>query len=283
MKVIKRILKTIETIPAFPATGNKVAQLLNKPDYSIMQVTNVIKFDPSISANVLKMANSAYFGAQHKISSINEAVMYLGQKNLMRAIQTAGVSKFYKKGASGYFDKALDLWEHSVAVGLMSQILAKQITGSEDPTLYTAALLHDVGKIIMGEFVRDELKKITTLVYENGMSFLEAEEIVLGINHAELGGKVAEHWNFPIEIRDAISYHHRPDLLEKEDKIMPWIVYMADEAWLMMGIGSSVEGLAQRAVSELLKKFNLKMRDLEKSMVLLSDDLKAARDLVNII
>ncbi|NLN40015.1 MAG: HDOD domain-containing protein [Smithella sp.] len=104
MKAIKRILKSIETIPAFPATGNKVAQLLNRPDYSVMQVANVIKYDPSITANILKMANSAYFGAQHKISSINDAVMYLGQKNLLRAIQTAGVSKFYKKGASGYFD-----------------------------------------------------------------------------------------------------------------------------------------------------------------------------------
>lgn len=283
MKVISRILKSIDTIPAFPATGNKVAQLLNKADYSVLQVANVIKYDPSITANILKMANSAYFGSQHKISTINDAVMYLGQKNLLRAIQTAGISKYYKKGVSGYFDKATDLWEHSVAVALMSQILSKKITGEENATLYTASLLHDVGKIILGEFVRDELKKITMLVAEQHMSFLEAEENVLGINHADLGGKIAEHWNFPIEIRDAISFHHRPDLLEKEDKIMPWIVYMADEACLMMGIGSSVEGLAQRAVGELLQKFNLRMRDLEKSMVMLSDDLNNAKDLINII
>jgi len=283
MKVIQRILKSIDTIPAFPATGNKVAQLLSKADYSVLQVANVIKFDPSITANILKMANSAYFGSQHKISTINDAVMYLGQKNLLRAIQTAGISKYYKKGSSGYFDNATDLWEHSVAVALMSQILSKKITGDENTTLYTASLLHDVGKIIMGEFVRDEMKKITMLVSAHGMSFLEAEETVLGINHADLGGKIAEHWNFPIEIREAIAFHHRPDLLAKEDKIMPWIVYMADEACLMMGIGSSIEGLAQRAVGELLKKFNLRMRDLEKSMVMLSDDLKNARDLISII
>lgn len=283
MKTINRILKTIDTIPAFPATGNKVAQLLNRVDYSVQEVAMVIKYDPSITANILKMANSAYFGSQHKISTINDAVMYLGQKNLIRAIQTAGISKYYKKGASGYFDKATDLWEHSVAVALMSQILSKMITGDEDTTLYTAALLHDVGKIILGEFIQEEMKKITMLVSAQNMSFLEAEEAVLGINHADLGGKIAEHWNFPIEIRDAISFHHRPDLLEKEDKIMPWIVYMADEACLMMGIGSSVEGLAQRAVGELLKKFNLRIRDLEKSMVMLSDDLNNARDLVKIV
>jgi putative nucleotidyltransferase with HDIG domain len=283
MNAIKRILKSIDTIPAFPATGSKVAQLLSKPDYSVLQVANVVKYDPSITANILKMANSSYFGSQHKISNINDAVMYLGQKNLLRAIQTAGISKYYKKGSSGYYDKATDLWEHSVAVALMSQILSRKITGEENTTLYTAALLHDVGKIIMGEFVRDEMKKIVMLVSEHHMSFLEAEETVLGINHADLGGKIAEHWNFPIEIRDAISFHHRPDLLEKEDKTMPWIVYMADEACLMMGIGSAVEGLAQRAVGELLKKFNLRMKDLEISMVMLSDDLNSAKELISIV
>jgi putative nucleotidyltransferase with HDIG domain len=283
MTMVDRILKSIKTIPAFPATGNKVAQLLDKEDYSVSQVANIIKFDPSMTANILKMANSAYFSPLHRISNINDAVIYLGQKNLLRAIQTAGISKYYKKGASGYFDKTTDLWEHCVAVALMSQILSKKITGKEDMTLYTAALLHDVGKIIMGEFVRDSLAKISLLVSEKNMSFLEAEEAVLGINHADLGGKIAEHWNFPVEITEAIAYHHRPDLLEKKEKIIPWIVYMADQACLMLGVGGGVEGLAQRAVSELLKKFNLRMRDLETSMVMLSDDLDRAKELMSIV
>lgn len=283
MKIVDRILKSINTIPAFPATGNKVAQLLTKPDYSVNEVAGVIRFDPSITANILKMANSAYFGSRHKISTINDAVVYLGQQNLLRAIQTAGVSKYYKKGAPGYFDKVTDLWEHSVAVALMSQIIAKKITGKEDTTLYTAALLHDVGKIIMGEFVRDSLATITKLVSLQSISFFEAEEAVIGINHADLGGKIAEYWKFPVEIKEAISFHHRPDLLEKEDKEMPWIVYIADQACLMLGVGGGIDGLSYRAVSDVLKKFNLKMKDLEMSMVLLSDDLNRARELINIL
>jgi putative nucleotidyltransferase with HDIG domain len=283
MKIIDRILKSINTIPAFPATGNKVAQLLNKPDYSVLQVANVIKYDPSITANILKMANSAYFGPRHKINNIKDAVIYLGQKNLLRAIQTAGISKYYKKGTPGYYDNTNDLWEHSVAVALMSQILSRKITGQEDTTLYTAALLHDVGKIIMGEFVRDSLTKISAMVNIQKLSFLEAEEDVLGINHAALGGRIAEYWNFPLEIKDAIAYHHRPDLLEKEEKILPWIVYMADQACLMLGVGGGVDGLAHRAVSQLLKKFSLRMKDLEMSMVMLSDDINHAKEIISIV
>ena len=282
MKIINRIHKSIEAIPAFPATGGKVAELLNQADYSPVQVANLIENDPSITANILKMANSPYFLATHKIGTIDEAVLYLSRKSLLRAIQTAGISQYYKKDSVGYFDNATDLWKHSVAVALMSQILSKEITGDENAALYTAALLHDVGKIIMGEFVRNEMEKFSVLVSQH-MSFLEAEELVLGINHADVGGKIAAHWNFPIEIRDAIAFHHRPDLLEKEDKVMPWIVNMADEACLMMGIGSSVEGLAQRAVGASLKKFNLRMRDLEKSMLMLSDDLSSARELISIV
>jgi len=283
MKTVDRILKSITTLPAFPATGNKVAQLLSKPDYSVAEIANVIKLDPSITANILKMANSVYFGTRQKISTINDAVVHLGQKNLLRAIQTAGVSKYYKKGAGGYYDKATDLWEHSVAVALMSQIISKKITGEEDTTLYTAALLHDVGKIIMGEFVRDSLAKICALVSTQRVSFVEAEQFVIGINHAELGGKIAAYWNFPVEIREAISFHHRPDLLEKEEKMMPWIVYMADQACLMLGLGGGIDGLSYRAVDQVLKKFNLRMKDLEMSMVLLTDDLNRARELINIV
>ena len=210
-------------------------------------------------------------------------MVYLGQQNLLRAIQTAGVSKYYKKGASGYYDKVTDLWEHSVAVALMSQIISKKITGQEDTVLYTAALLHDVGKIIMGEFVREALPKISALVSTQRVSFVEAEEIVIGINHATLGGKIAAYWNFPVEIREAISFHHRPDLLEKEEKTMPWIVYIADQACLMLGFGGGIDGLSYRAIDQVFTKFNLRMKDLEMSMVMLTDDLNHARELINII
>jgi putative nucleotidyltransferase with HDIG domain len=282
MKVINRILESIDAIPAFPASVGKVAELLSQADYSLSQVADVIQYDSKLSASIVKMANSSYFGSMHESRTINEAVLHLGRKNLLRAIQTFGASQYYKTGSPGYFDQARDLWKHSVAVALMSQILSKKITGDENENLYTAALLHDVGKIVMGEFVRNETEKFSVLVSYH-MSFLEAEELVLGINHADVGGNIAAHWNFSIEIRDAIAFHHRPDLLEKEDKVMPWIINMADEACLMMGIGNSVEGLAQRAVGASLKKFNLRMRDLEKSMVMLSDDLNSARNLISII
>jgi putative nucleotidyltransferase with HDIG domain len=281
--MIDSILKSIDKIPAFPATIQKVSELLHDDDYAVADVVNVIKYDQAVAANILKISNSAYFGARQQIKTIHEAVVYLGQQQLIRAVQTAGISKFYRKGGIGYVSQSRDLWEHSVAVALMSQILSRKIQAKEDPILYTAALLHDVGKIIMGEYVQGSFEKIMNRVKLGGCSFLEAEEDIIGINHADLGGRIAARWNFPSEIRDAIAYHHRPDLLMEEDKTNAWIVYLSDQACLMIGIDGGVDALAYKGLGDVMTYFSLRAIDLEKSLIILTDELEKAKDLRHIL
>ena len=279
--MIDVILKSIDRIPAFPATTQKVAALLRNDDYAVADVANVIKYDQAIAANILKISNSAYFGARQKIKSIQDAVVYLGQQQLIRAVQTAGVSRYFSKGGKGYVAQSKDLWEHSVAVALMSQILSRKIQSREDPVLYTAALLHDVGKLILGEYVHESFEKIMYRVKQGKCSFLEAEEAILGINHADLGGRIATHWNFPADIRDAIAYHHRPDLLMEQDKKNAWLVYLSDQACLMMGIDGGIDALAHKGLEDVMQYFNLRMIDLEKSFISLVDELERAKDLIH--
>jgi putative nucleotidyltransferase with HDIG domain len=280
--IIDSILKSVNMIPAFPAAVQRVAELLNDADYEVAGVVNVIKHDQAIAANILKISNSAYFGARQKIKTIHDAVVYLGQKQLIRAVQTAGISKIYQKGGKGYATQAKDFWEHAVAVALMSQILCRKIQGREDPILYTAALLHDVGKVIMGEYVQEYFQKIIGRVNERKCSFLEAEEEIIGINHANLGGRIAEHWNFPAEIRNAIAYHHRPDLLAEEGNTLASLVYLSDQACLMMGLTGGIDALAYTGLEEVMRHFDLRMADLEKSLIELLEELERARDLIHI-
>ncbi|MEI7638643.1 MAG: HDOD domain-containing protein [Syntrophus sp. (in: bacteria)] len=279
--MLEKILRSINKLPAFPATVQRVAELLRNEDYSVNEIVAVIKFDQAITANILKISNSAYFGVRQKIKTIHDAVVYLGQQHLIRAIQTASISKFFTK--KGYGDKASELWEHSVAVALMSQILSRQLHQKENPVLYTAALLHDVGKLVLGEYVQDASKKIFELVNHHGYSFLEAEEEIVGINHADLGGRIAEYWNFPAEIRDAIALHHRPNFVDLEENVIPSLVFLADQFCLTMGIDGGMDGLAHRGFSEVTKKFQLRESDVEKNMLLLLDQLKQANELLRIV
>lgn len=282
--MIDKILVSIKKLPAFPITIQRVIELLKDDDYSVGEVANVIKYDPAIAANILKICNAAYFGSRQRIHTIQDAVVHLGQKQLIRAVQTAGVSRYFSKNKKMYGTSANDLWRHSVAVAIMSQILNRQFYQQEDGALYTAALVHDIGKLIMGEYVEASGEKIFQLVSNEGCSFLEAEEQIIGINHAELGGRIADYWNFPKALRNAIAYHHRPDLFEDNgEQTMTHLVYLADQYCLMMGVDGGMDGLAHRGVSEVLKKYRLRQVDLEKGWVLLLQELKKVDDLMQIV
>jgi len=276
-----KILKSIENLPAFPATVQKVSGLLGDPDYSISELVGVIEYDQAITANILRMCNSAYFGVRYKISTVREAVAYLGRENLVRVVSAAGISRYYNE-VNGYYQEATRLWEHSVGVAIMSLILSKRIYNRADSSLFTIGLLHDVGKVVLGEFVLDSFQQIMDLVTNHQYSFLEAEEEVIGINHAEVGAKIALLWNFPQELQDAIFYHHRPDLMTEGDSSISWLVYLADQACMMMGIGGGADGLAYRGLREVVDRFKLRQRDFEECIVELLNDLENAKELLSL-
>ncbi len=279
--IVEKLFRSVEKIPAFPGTVEKVAELISHADYSVAEVVAVIQYDQSITANLLKMCNSAYFGSRHRISTLRDAVVFLGQENIVRAVAVSGVVSFYKNG-KGYGVGAADLWKHSVAVALMSRILVKKVYRRDDSVLFTAALLHDIGKVILGEYVDKSFRKIEALVADEGYAFLSAEKEVFGIDHAELGGRIARQWNFPPKIAEVIAHHHRPDL-SKEVRMAPWIVYLADQICLMTGVGGGSDGLAYWGLAEVIQLFKLRQRDIEECMILLHQDLANAEDLINVL
>jgi len=279
---IDRILQKIEHIPAFPVTIGKVGQLIRDENYEIKDLVDVIEYDQAITANILKMCNSAYFNVRNTISHVRDAVVYLGQDNLIQLILVAGVARFYRD-IRGYGISAATLWEHSIGVALMSRILSERFFNRERHELFTAGLLHDIGKIVLGEFVFNSFQKIVDLVTYEKYSFLEAEEAILGMNHAEVGGRIASSWNFPQEIVEIITFHHRPDLARDDNKVNAWIVYLADQACMMMGIGGGTDNLSYRGLDLVMEKFKLTQAEFEECIVRLFEDIMEARDLIRIV
>jgi putative nucleotidyltransferase with HDIG domain len=281
--MLEKIIESVKSIPAFPSVIHKIMLLITQDDYAVTDLVKLIEYDQSVTANILKMSNSAYFGSRHKIKTIHDAVVYLGQQNLIHIVQTAGASRFYRKASGGYVLQAHDLWKHSVAVAIMSQILSQKVLQRVDQTLYAAALLHDIGKVFLGEYVQESLQRIEELVEQKGYSFLEGEEEVLGIDHAALGGMIALHWNFPEETREGIAYHHKPVLIDQKENLIPWLVYLSDQLCLMMGVDGGIDGLAHRGLEESLLRFNLRGKDLEKSLITFHDLMQEAEDVLNIV
>jgi putative nucleotidyltransferase with HDIG domain len=223
---LNEILAKVKSFPTMPGAGAKMLALLEEPDTAVSEIEEILRYDPGLTANILKLANSAYFGIPSKVGSLKQAVILLGLKRLMQLVVASCVSAVMDKSVAGYDLPAGDLWRHSVAVSIAAEALVKdkKRVGTED--VFTPALLHDVGKLVLGAFVKEELEAIQSIAAE-GVPFVVAENMILGTDHAEIGARILAHWNLPPDVINAVRWHHDPDLPDTCDIQMD-VVYLAN-------------------------------------------------------
>jgi putative nucleotidyltransferase with HDIG domain len=280
MPLVETILQSITQLPPFPAVLQRILQLLKDPKTSAQDIVEVMQYDQSITANVLMVCNSAYFALRRPVSSIRDAVVRIGFNQLLEIILSRGSAYLFHRAYQGYDLETGELWRHSVACALLSQDLAPRLNKGENPVQFTAALLHDIGKIILSEFVKDNFQEIKRRVQEGNLSFNEAEKEVLGIDHAELGAKISEQWKFPPAITVGIQYHHTP-LSAPADSDLPSLLYLCDMIALMTGIGGGADGLSYHAHNEVIKQYGLKGKDLEQIINHLQDRMSEVERILN--
>jgi putative nucleotidyltransferase with HDIG domain len=182
---------------------------------------------------------------------------------------------------TGYDLDQGELWRYSVASALIAQDLAEKLKLKDVSMLFTAALLKDIGKVILHTYISDAFEDITTLVQEEEITFVEAEERRLGIDHAELGARVAERWNFSPRIVYLIRNHHSPDKAEPSDLYLP-ITYLADSICMMVGVGVGADGLSYRHYQHVMDRLNFSDVDLQKTIADFWDKLKSIEDLIQL-
>ena len=282
MTKIDEILSSIDRLPPFPQVAQRAMAALNDPNSSARDLVKIIEYDQAITAGILRICNSAYFGLPTKIGSLQQAVAYIGSKTLMTIILASSALKYYSEKTYGYDLGRGELWRHSVACALLSQILNRKSGAGDVQELFTAGLLHDIGKLVMSVYVEREFKRIYGLVQGAGYSFAEAEREILGIDHAEMGGRIAELWNFPESISRCIALHHKPVEIPDTDTITP-IIYLADMGCLFLGIGVGEDGLMYRCYPEVLKRCGFTQRDFEFALNELHDDLSKAEEVLRMV
>ncbi|MBN1842033.1 MAG: HDOD domain-containing protein [Deltaproteobacteria bacterium] len=282
MIAVEEITGAIKELPPFPSVATQALKILNDPDASADDVIPVVQYDQTITANVLKLCNSAYYGLTRKVDSLRQGLVVLGNAELKNIILASTVVKFFRHDNKGYDLAKGELWKHAVATGIMSKIVSARVMKSEPSSLFTAGLLHDIGKVVLDGFVDRYIEQIIGLVNEDECSFLEAESKMLGINHAEVGAKIAESWNFPEDIVRAIRLHHRAEEAREDDVITP-IIYLANILTLSMGIGVGRDGLSYRGREELAKRYRLGIEDLQKIMVDFCRQYDKVRDMLRLV
>jgi putative nucleotidyltransferase with HDIG domain len=259
------IFKQIEYLPAFNKTAQKALQLLMQPDTHTNDIADVIKFDSGLTTNVLKLANSAYFAKSKDITDLTRAINFLGRDKMFQILTVTTASKYFQKQAKGYETIQGELWKHSITTGIIAEQLSYLEPSISKSKLFTAGILHDVGKTILSIWVEELWMDIMYLVDRQQIDFLDAEKRVLGYTHSLVGGAILQRWLFDDDIIQATRHHH--DKKIHKNPIVR-ITKLADYFSIIMGYMTADDNLAYKGYDELIDYYKIPTKNVQ---VILSD------------
>jgi putative nucleotidyltransferase with HDIG domain len=203
-----QVLDTVHELPVMPAVAARVLSFSDDV-VSVHEVARVIATDPVLTASLLRVANSAYYGFARRLATVHEAVLLLGFKQVRQVAVGASLIAAWKqhRPPAGGFD--LDLfWGHSLAVAVMAETGARKFNAGRPEEAFTAGLVHDVGALALRQAMPLEFAEALDIAGRTGISIWDAELDRIGFTHAELGGALVQRWNLPARIVEAVARHH---------------------------------------------------------------------------
>lgn len=255
--ILGKIMLKVSSFPSMPQAGVKLIALLRRKDVSTAELEKIMRYDPGLTANVLKLANTSYFGIPSKVGSLKHAIVLLGIRRFSKIVFTVCMSSTMDKAVEGYDIPPRELWRHSIAVSKTADALAKLVKLNEANDVFTPALLHDMGKLVLGIFVKEEFQTIESIAAK-GISLVMAENMVLGTDHAEIGAQILTNWSFPMDIVNAVRWHHNPERL-KQSNMQTEIVYLSNLLCQSYGDGDSTGGQDLTPSSVVLNRLGINL------------------------
>lgn len=263
MSDLKDIVEQIDLLEPVAPVAAQIMALAEDQNSSLSEIADLIRNDPALTANLLRTCNSVYFGLSRQVESVKDAISLVGLDHIVRLVLLNSLSANFKKEPVGYGLGEGELWRHAVTSANVSVILAERFGASQNKhIIYTAALLKDIGKLILGRYVTFSYEQINILVHSHGHSFNDAEQRIIGMNHEELGALVAKKWHFSQKLIYIIRHHHLSDESARQD-LETALVYLADIICMMMGVCTGADGLSYRFYSDVLNRMNLSEKDLQ--------------------
>jgi putative nucleotidyltransferase with HDIG domain len=258
MTNIEDIISAIDTLKPIPPVATQIMALAEDENSSMSDIADLIVYDPSITASLLKICNSAYFGLSRKVESVRDAITLLGLDQIVELVLLNSTAENFKDEPDGYGLGEGELWHHAVLSAHVAKMLAENLGfANKKHLIFTAALLKDIGKIIMGR-------------------------LVIGMNHEELGALVGKKWRFGKKLIYIIRNHHMSEEACRDDVEIA-LVYLADIVCMMMGFGTGGDGLAYRFYSDVLNRMNLSEQDLQKLIYDTGERRQKIQKLLNLV
>ena len=272
---VKRIVSQVDNLKPLPSSITRALKMMDDPEASFDQLVSILQVDQALTVRILKQANSAYYGFRAPASTLQEGIIRLGMRRLKNILLTLSFSSTLGRRLAGYNLGHGDLWRHSVAVAMVAQRLAERVHYANVDEAYVAGLLHDLGKLVLDQHFKIDWTQVLEAGREFQLSLIDVEEKLFEMNHAQVGGELAQRWELPVELIDAIAYHHMPVMAKTAAKLTA-IVHIADILALRLGIGLTDEAFLPEPQESALTLLNLKLDEVDnlaqvyKKMLILS-------------
>ena len=218
---------------SLPEVCLRVNEMMEDPDTSAKALGEVISRDTGLTARLLKIVNSSFYGFPSKIETVSRAVTVIGLRELRGLVLAASAVETFSRIPSDVLNR-VHFWRHSVYCGVVAQLVAEECKVLHSERLFVAGLLHDIGKLIIAHRLPEQMQRIRQRVSEERRFDFEVEQDELGFDHSEVGGALLREWKMPPTLCDAVQYHHRP--LDAEESLM-------DAA--MVHLANSITGMAE--------------------------------------
>jgi putative nucleotidyltransferase with HDIG domain len=264
---LEKIHDSIEALAPIPQVALKICRMIEEDQYDIDTLAKEVRKDQVIAARTLKICNSAMFARRFKIESLEVALNYIGQQQFLHLVIIAAVEKFFHQSFDGYSLCKGGLFHHSVGTAIIAEKLASMLDGTSVSKAYTFGLLHDIGMVVLDQFVSQRLPLFYRQLQDKP-NLMAVEKSVLGISHPAAGTLLAEKWSFPESLTDVIRWHHQPEKATT-DGVLAHIIHVADVIMSRFHVGLSLEGQAAGRLAPRLNAIGLstdKLRDFIASL-----------------
>ena len=258
------VLALVRDTPFLPPAFELVPRLLillDDPHANSDDLADVIRIDPGLTVDLLQIANSAYLAGRQRAESLAEAILRIGLGEIYRAVLKI-VASAGLKSADAFATMRVDLWRHSLAVGVASQILAARLPDERSETCFTAGLLHDIGKVLLARAAPVVYPQLLKSCEASGDPLHLAERDAFQTDHTQVAASLLEHWKFPERIAVAIAAHHDPTTVTDDAAPLAALLYTANILAYRGGEGNGVPAYMVSPDPEALAMLDLNVEDL---------------------
>ncbi len=263
--LITASLKKVTAIATLPEVTTRIVATVEDPKSTASQLHKIISNDPALVTRILKVVNSAFYGLPGQIGSVERAIVLLGLNAVKNLAVAASLGQLFRgvKLCEGFTAK--DLWMHCVAVGVTSRELARNMKVPIADEAFLAGLIHDVGLLVSLHVYPEKLRTVCEKVQKEGGDFCKIERQICGVDHQQLGQGLTEHWKFTQSCQQAAGYHHRPQVLAEQSRLVVTLVYVADTICAQKNKGFNLTANSQILDQAVMEKAGVTAAILEKT------------------